>query len=103
MRYLKWLPFGLAVLLLETSCNKCYYCYAEEGSYRAINGVDTVSFTVYSKKSITDSIALYVGMGYRVDTLSTVSVQYPQLNQQICSKADYNYAMDEGDSCVAHE
>lgn len=92
----------LLALMLVMSCNKCYYCYAEEGNYRAIKGLDTVNFTVYSKSSIADSIAFYTGMGYHVDTLATYSVQYPQLNQQICAKADYNYAISKGDSCVEH-
>ena len=92
----------LVALLLATGCHKCYYCYAEEGNYRAIKGLDTVSFTVYSKSSIADSIAFYTAMGYGVDTLATYSVQYPQLNQLICSKSDYNYAIGKGDSCVEH-
>jgi len=103
MRYLKPLLLGCLIVLLGiSSCNKCYYCYAEEGSYRAIKGLDTISFTVYSKSSIADSIAFYAGMGYHIDTLATYSVQYPQLNQQICAKADYNYAIGMGDSCVEH-
>ena len=92
------------VLLLSTGCQdyagKCYYCYALNGTFKAVKGVDTIVFYSNTKPHITDFISHYLNLGYSVDTLEFLMLPYPSYGDKTCGIKPNNNSMPQIDSCV---
>ena len=105
MRKVKKVISGVLVsmVLVIVGCKKshCYQCYAFQDSFRAIRGTDTLYITANQRLAFQDSINVFLGEGYRVDTVFNEGYTKDPIGGGLtCGQGVTPGLITEFDSCV---